>query len=201
MAGQLERVAWYGDDFACCYREKSVVFPGAGGRSLETGNKNGDYHGGVVLKKTRSCENPVVNCALRVSNLCRWLLTDAVVGTPFMSEPDNSGLDQTSSWDSCLNLTTVDWTRPGDLKSQEEYQLTVVMILNPTRPDVRVLRNLVTVNFSPVQTSKSDDLKTRLLSKLDQMRAEKTGGLEGWWNEEILQMRTRRLDCHGRIRT
>ncbi|KAI8504053.1 hypothetical protein Bbelb_181210 [Branchiostoma belcheri] len=39
-------------------------------------------------------------------------------------------------------------------------QLTAVMILNPTRPDVRVLRNLVTGNFSPVQTSKSDDLKT-----------------------------------------
>ncbi|KAI8506717.1 hypothetical protein Bbelb_151580 [Branchiostoma belcheri] len=87
-----------------------------------------------------------------------------------------------SSGDSCLNLTTVDWTRPGDLKIQEEYQLTAVMILNPTRPDVRVLRNLVTGNFSPVQTSKSDDLKTvretcddqRLLSKPDQMRAEKT---------------------------
>ncbi|KAI8496997.1 hypothetical protein Bbelb_249460 [Branchiostoma belcheri] len=66
-----------------------------------------------------------------------------------------------SSGDSCLNLTREDWTRPDDLKTQEEYQLTAVMILNPTRPDVRVLRNLVTGNFSLVQTSKSDDLKTQ----------------------------------------
>ncbi|KAI8497283.1 hypothetical protein Bbelb_252320 [Branchiostoma belcheri] len=42
-------------------------------------------------------------------------------------------------------------------------QLTAVMTLNPTRPDVRVLRNLVTGNFSPVQTSKSDDLKTHIM--------------------------------------
>ncbi|KAI8497129.1 hypothetical protein Bbelb_250780 [Branchiostoma belcheri] len=40
-------------------------------------------------------------------------------------------------------------------------QVTAVMILNPTRPDVCVLRNLVTGNFSPVQTSNSDDLKTQ----------------------------------------
>ncbi|KAI8495551.1 hypothetical protein Bbelb_265230 [Branchiostoma belcheri] len=66
-----------------------------------------------------------------------------------------------SSGDCCLNLTREDWTRPGDLKTKEEYQLTAVMILNPTRPDIRVLRNLVTCNFSPVQTSKSDDLKTQ----------------------------------------
>ncbi|KAI8507670.1 hypothetical protein Bbelb_150500 [Branchiostoma belcheri] len=90
----------------------------------------------------------------------RWQLTDAVV------------------------MTRLVQTRPDDLKTHEEYQLTAVMTLNPTRPDVRVLRNLVTGNFSPVQTSKSDDLKTqlgetcddqRLLSKPDQMRAEKTG--------------------------
>ncbi|KAI8497113.1 hypothetical protein Bbelb_250620 [Branchiostoma belcheri] len=67
----------------------------------------------------------------------------------------------TCSEDSCLNLTRDDWTRPDDLKTEEEYQLTAVMILNPTRPDVRVLRNLVTSNFSPLQTSKSDDLKTQ----------------------------------------
>ncbi|KAI8506736.1 hypothetical protein Bbelb_151770 [Branchiostoma belcheri] len=78
---------------------------------------------------------------------------------------DQRGVNTTlhCSGDSCLNLTTVDWTRPGDLKTQEEYQLTAVMILNPTRPDVRVLRNLVTGNFSPVHTSKSDNLKTMTL--------------------------------------
>ncbi|KAI8492432.1 hypothetical protein Bbelb_298850 [Branchiostoma belcheri] len=64
------------------------------------------------------------------------------------------------SRDSCLNLTREDWTTPSDLKTQEEYLVTAVMILKPTRPDVRVLRNLETGNFSPVQTSKSDDPKT-----------------------------------------
>ncbi|KAI8497414.1 hypothetical protein Bbelb_247200 [Branchiostoma belcheri] len=132
-------------------------------------NENGDCNGGAQrrgahgAKKTRSCENPVVNFALRVSNLCRCL-DDLNTLDHYQRRLDQSRPgDQrnTSSEDFCLNMTTVDWTRPGDLKTQEEYQLTAVMILNLTRPDGRVLRNLVTGNFSSVQTSKSDDLKTQ----------------------------------------
>ncbi|KAI8506737.1 hypothetical protein Bbelb_151780 [Branchiostoma belcheri] len=113
---------------------------------------------GKAWTRNSDCHGGVEHMVMRRLLLARWLLT----------EPDKRRLDQsrpgdqmnTSSGDSCLNLTTVDWTRPGDLKTQEKYQLTAVMILNPARPDVRVLRNLVTGNFSPVQTSKSDDLKT-----------------------------------------
>ncbi|KAI8506788.1 hypothetical protein Bbelb_152290 [Branchiostoma belcheri] len=128
--------------------------------------RNGDCHGGVVhmvvlrrlllASSGDSCLNLTTVDWTRPGDL----KTQEEYQWGLLSEPDNSGLDQTSSGDSCLNLTTVDWTRPDDLKTQEEYQLTAVMILNPTRPDVRVLRNLVTGNFSPVHTSKSDDLKT-----------------------------------------
>ncbi|KAI8482959.1 hypothetical protein Bbelb_392590 [Branchiostoma belcheri] len=57
-----------------------------------------------------------------------------------LSEPDKRRLDQTRGFEDPRGIS--------------------VMILNLTRPDVRDLRNLKTGKFSPVQTSKSDDLKT-----------------------------------------
>ncbi|KAI8497148.1 hypothetical protein Bbelb_250970 [Branchiostoma belcheri] len=91
-------------------------------------NENGGCHGGkdgVVLRRlVRSCEvrQQTVTMPKMGKDVCchagRWLLTDVVV---------HEG--------SCLNLTTLDWTRPDDLKTQEEYQVC---------PDVPVLtgRNL-----------------------------------------------------------
>ncbi|KAI8497130.1 hypothetical protein Bbelb_250790 [Branchiostoma belcheri] len=108
---------------------------------------------GVVVGRAEFSQ---VSCVLRVCQLCKCSCPDEMAEAP----GDQIQEYQASSGHSCLNLAREDWTRPDDLKTQEEYQLTAVMILNPTRPDVHVLRNLVTGNFSPAQTSKSDDLKT-----------------------------------------
>ncbi|KAI8521962.1 hypothetical protein Bbelb_017160 [Branchiostoma belcheri] len=115
MARQLGRVAWHGDDFACC---------------------------------------------------CRWLLTDAVVKTP----------DKT------------DWTRPDDLKTQEEYQ-EIGQDLEISRPQMNI-----TEKIGPDRTWTFED--PRRIEEY-QRRLDQTGPGDLKTPEEY-QMRTRRLDCSRR---
>ncbi|KAI8500742.1 hypothetical protein Bbelb_215600 [Branchiostoma belcheri] len=88
----------------------------------------------LLLSKPKYQERPPTSCVLRVCQLCKC------------SCPDEMTL---------VISGQTDWSRPDDLKTQEEYQMTLWMILAP-RPDCSRRKDQTFVGRSHPECVKED---------------------------------------------
>ncbi|KAI8509650.1 hypothetical protein Bbelb_120780 [Branchiostoma belcheri] len=78
---------------------------------LEKTRKWRPKDGGVVVGRAEFSQ---VSCVLRVCQLCKCSCPDEIRLVMAEAPGDRIQEYQASSDDSCLNLTRLDWTRPGD---------------------------------------------------------------------------------------